>query len=51
MTTIHLVDPELIPRSVQIPTPNFRTATLSEVRGSMLAKAVASLPAASRSVR
>jgi len=50
MTTIHLVDPELVPASGQIPSPNFHTATLREVRESMLAKAVASLPAESASV-
>lgn len=50
MTTINLVDPELVPPSGQIPSPNFRMATLPEVRAGMLAKAIAALPAESPSV-
>ena len=50
MTTINVVDPELVPPFGQIPSPNFRMATLSEVRASLLAKAIAALPAASLSV-
>jgi acetyl esterase/lipase len=50
MTTIRLVDSQLVPPSGQIPSPNFQTATLSEVRESMLAKAVASLPSDNPSV-
>ena len=45
MDTLHLVDPELVPASRQIPSPGFRRDTLTEVRASMLAKAVAALPA------
>lgn len=43
-------DPELVPPSGQIPSPNFRTATLPEVRANMLAEAIAALPAESPSV-
>jgi acetyl esterase/lipase len=50
MTTIRQVDSQLVPPSGQIPSPNFQTATLSEVRESMLAKAVASLPSDNPSV-
>ncbi len=50
MTTIRRIDPELVPPSGQIPSPNFRAATLPEVRANTLAKAVASLPAESPSV-
>jgi acetyl esterase/lipase len=50
MTTIHLVDPELVPPSGQIPSPNFRAATLPELRATMLAKAIAALPADNPSV-
>ncbi len=45
MNTLHLIDSELIPPSRQIPSPGFRSDTLSEVRASMLAKAIAALPA------
>ena len=44
MDTLHLIDPELIPSSKQIPSPGFRADTLTEVRASMLAKAIAALP-------
>jgi acetyl esterase/lipase len=44
MKTIDLVDPELVPSSRKIPSPNFRADTLAEVRASMLAEAVAALP-------
>ncbi len=45
MDTLHLVDPELLPPSKQVPSPGFRRDTLTEVRASMQAKAVAALPA------
>ncbi len=45
MNTLHLIDSELIPPSQQIPSPGFRSDTLREVRASMLAKAIAALPA------
>ncbi len=44
MDTLAFVDPELIPPSRQIPSPGFRRDTLSEVRSSMLAKAISALP-------
>ena len=44
MPTLHLVDPVLVPPSGQIPSPNFRIATLPEVRASMSATAIAALP-------
>jgi hypothetical protein len=50
MSTIDLVDPQLVPPDKDIPSPNFRTDTLSQVLESMFAKAVASLPTESPSV-
>ena len=50
MKTFQLLDPELVPLSRELPSPNFRTATLPKVRASMLAKAVAALPANTASV-
>ncbi len=51
MDTLHLIDPELIPPFGDVPSPGFRTDTLTEVRASMLAKAVAALPADDDAVR
>ena len=45
MDTLHLIDSELIPLSRKIPSPGFQSDTLPEVRVSMLAKAIAALPA------
>ncbi len=39
-----LVDPELLPPSKEVPSPQFRTETLPEVRAAMMDKAVAALP-------
>lgn len=45
MNPLTMVDPDLIPSSGEIPSPDFRADTLLEVRASMLAKATAALPA------
>ncbi len=44
MKNIALVDPELVPPSKDIPSPNFHAETLPDVRAGMLQKAVAALP-------
>ena len=50
MKNIALVDPELVPPSKDIPSPNFRAEILSNVRAAMLQKAITALPPDNSSV-